>query len=30
MPNETRMYVPKLQAMKNIVASPEAFRPSCR
>ncbi len=26
MPNETRQYVPKLQAMKNIVASPEAFR----
>ncbi len=26
MPVETRQYVPKLQAMKNIVASPEAFR----
>ncbi len=26
MPNETRNYVPKLQAVKNIVASPEAFR----
>ncbi|MDD2546934.1 MAG: transglycosylase SLT domain-containing protein [Burkholderiaceae bacterium] len=26
MPAETRMYVPKLQAVKNIVASPEAFR----
>jgi membrane-bound lytic murein transglycosylase D len=25
MPNETRFYVPKLQAVKNIVASPEAF-----
>ena len=25
MPNETRYYVPKLQAMKNIVARPEAF-----
>lgn len=25
MPMETRMYVPKLQAMKNIVANPEAF-----
>ena len=27
MPNETRHYLPKLQAMKNIVARPEAFRP---
>lgn len=26
MPSETRMYVPKLQAVKNIVANPEAFR----
>ncbi|NMM90718.1 lytic transglycosylase [Rhodococcus sp. SRB_17] len=26
MPAETRMYVPKLQAVKNIVASPDAFR----
>jgi membrane-bound lytic murein transglycosylase D len=26
MPNETRNYVPKLQAVKNIVAKPEAFR----
>lgn len=26
MPNETRLYVPKLQAVKNIVANPEAFR----
>ena len=26
MPAETRMYVPKLQAVKNIVANPEAFR----
>jgi len=26
MPAETRMYVPKLQAVKNIVASPEAFK----
>lgn len=25
MPNETRNYVPKLQAIKNIVARPEAF-----
>ena len=25
MPNETRNYVPKLQAVKNIVTSPEAF-----
>ena len=25
MPAETRMYVPKLQAVKNIVANPEAF-----
>ena len=25
MPNETRMYVPKLQAVKNIVANPQAF-----
>lgn len=25
MPNETRLYVPKLQAMKNIIARPEAF-----
>jgi membrane-bound lytic murein transglycosylase D len=25
MPNETRMYVPKLQAVKNIVAGPEKF-----
>ena len=25
MPNETRLYVPKLQAVKNIVARPEAF-----
>ncbi len=26
MPQETRYYVPKLQAIKNIVANPEAFR----
>jgi membrane-bound lytic murein transglycosylase D len=26
MPNETRNYVPKLQAVKNIIASPELFR----
>jgi membrane-bound lytic murein transglycosylase D len=26
MPNETRNYVPKLQAVKNIVAAPEQFR----
>ncbi len=26
MPNETRNYVPKLQAVKNIMANPEAFR----
>lgn len=26
MPMETRMYVPKLQAMKNIVFNPEAYR----
>ncbi|GAD23986.1 transglycosylase SLT domain-containing protein [Acidovorax sp. MR-S7] len=26
MPAETRMYVPKLQAVKNIVADPERFR----
>ena len=26
MPNETRFYVPKLQAVKNIVANPEALR----
>lgn len=26
MPNETRNYVPKLQAVKNIVANPGAFR----
>ena len=26
MPNETRNYVPKLQAVKNIVTSPEQFR----
>jgi membrane-bound lytic murein transglycosylase D len=26
MPNETRNYVPKLQAVKNIVATPEQFR----
>ena len=25
MPQETRMYVPKLQAVKNIIARPEAF-----
>jgi membrane-bound lytic murein transglycosylase D len=25
MPNETRFYVPKLQAVKNIVANPDAF-----
>ena len=25
MPNETRYYVPKLQAVKNLVAQPEAF-----
>ncbi|MDB5873978.1 MAG: peptidoglycan lytic transglycosylase, Glycoside Hydrolase Family 23-like protein [Ramlibacter sp.] len=26
MPNETRFYVPKLQAVKNIVANPDNFR----
>ncbi|AGX87693.1 transglycosylase SLT domain-containing protein [Candidatus Symbiobacter mobilis] len=26
MPMETRMYVPKLQAVKNIIAAPDAFR----
>jgi membrane-bound lytic murein transglycosylase D len=26
MPQETRYYVPKLQALKNIIANPEAFR----
>ena len=26
MPNETRFYVPKLQAVKNIVANPDSFR----
>ena len=26
MPMETRLYIPKLQAVKNIVANPEAFR----
>jgi membrane-bound lytic murein transglycosylase D len=26
MPNETRFYVPKLQAVKNIVAGPDTFR----
>ncbi|WP_370691032.1 transglycosylase SLT domain-containing protein [Hydrogenophaga sp.] len=26
MPMETRMYVPKLQAVKNIIANPDAFR----
>ena len=26
MPNETRLYVPKLQAVKNLVASPDTFR----
>ncbi|MDD2610715.1 MAG: transglycosylase SLT domain-containing protein [Giesbergeria sp.] len=26
MPAETRMYVPKLQAVKNIVANPDAFK----
>jgi membrane-bound lytic murein transglycosylase D len=26
MPMETRMYVPKLQAIKNIVSNPEAFK----
>ncbi|MEO5670582.1 MAG: transglycosylase SLT domain-containing protein, partial [Ramlibacter sp.] len=26
MPNETRSYVPKLQAVKNIVAGPDTFR----
>ena len=25
MPDETRNYVPKLQAVKNIVAGPQAF-----
>jgi membrane-bound lytic murein transglycosylase D len=25
MPNETRFYVPKLQAVKNIIANPESF-----
>lgn len=28
MPMETRMYVPKLQAVKNIVANPDSFRVS--
>ena len=26
MPMETRLYVPKLQAVKNIVANPQGFR----
>src|SRR5665647_3268650 len=26
LPNETRFYVPKLQAVKNIVANPQSFR----
>jgi len=26
MPDETRMYVPKLQAVKNIIAQPDAFK----
>ncbi|WP_296926069.1 transglycosylase SLT domain-containing protein [Polaromonas sp.] len=26
MPDETRLYVPKLQAVKNIVANPQAYR----
>jgi membrane-bound lytic murein transglycosylase D len=26
MPNETRYYVPKLQAVKNIIASPDTYR----
>ena len=26
MPDETRLYVPKLQAVKNIVANPQSFR----
>src|SRR5690606_15107980 len=26
MPNETRNYVPKLQAVKNIIANPEKFK----
>ena len=26
MPNETRHYVPKLQAVKNIIANPDSFR----
>ncbi len=26
MPNETRYYVPKLQAVKNIIASPQAYK----
>ncbi len=26
MPNETRYYVPKLQAVKNIIANPQAYR----
>jgi membrane-bound lytic murein transglycosylase D len=26
MPNETRMYVPKLQAVKNLVATPDTFK----
>ena len=30
MPDETRNYVPKLQAVKNIVARPAAFALSCR
>jgi hypothetical protein len=31
MPNETRNYVPKLQAVKNIVARPAGnFARSCR
>jgi membrane-bound lytic murein transglycosylase D len=28
MPNETRYYVPKLQAVKNIVATPQTFKSS--
>jgi hypothetical protein len=30
MPNETRNYVPKLQAVKNIIANPQQFGSRCR
>ncbi len=30
MPTETRLYVPKLQAVKNIVADPATSTSTCR